>query len=73
VSRPDHEYLRRGEVMSWLTSAPIRFSENAVKKMIDQGLIKGEPIPGGKYDYYRTSQIEREILREAVGQNGVKE
>jgi hypothetical protein len=62
MSEPDHEFLKRGEVMAWLTSTGL--SERTVRTLIDGGHIKGAPLPGGTYDYYRRSQIKNDILQE---------
>lgn len=64
---PDHEYLRRGEVVEWLTAAPIKLSESTVNRMIDGGHIAGVKLPGRKYKLYLTSQVKRVLGMSEVG------
>lgn len=64
MSEPDHEFLRRGEVMDWLEGKPIGIRRKQTRKLIEQGVIKIEPLPGkpkGSKGHARKSQIKESL------------
>ena len=57
------EFLRYGEVQTALEERGIGRVES--RKLIALGVIKGQPLRKDGRDYYRWSQIEKDILTEA--------
>lgn len=63
MSEPEHEFLRREEVMAWLEEKPVGIRRAQTRKLMEEDVIKGAPLPGKKNgrDYYRRSQIKKDL------------
>ena len=60
---PDQEFLRRQDVMRWLTHRSIGLSEYTVEKLITNKAVKPIKLhPGAKYAVFSRTQIERDLL-----------
>ncbi len=62
------EFLRYGEVVAALDAQGIGRKES--RQLIALNVIKGKPLRKGGRDYYRWSQIERDVLSESQATNG---